>query len=57
MPVSDQEIWMAANLIINRLGAEARREIGPQPLLIERRMHGIAGSRMGQPKLQQRAGG
>ena len=26
MPVSDQDIWMAANLIIKRLGAEARRE-------------------------------
>ena len=26
MPVSDREIWTAANLIIKRLGAEARRE-------------------------------
>ena len=26
MPVSDHEIWTAANLIIKRLGAEARRE-------------------------------
>jgi hypothetical protein len=26
MPVSDQDIWMAANLIIKRRGAEARRE-------------------------------
>jgi hypothetical protein len=26
MSVSDQEIWTAANLIIKRLGAEARRE-------------------------------
>lgn len=26
MPVSDLEIWTAANLIIKRLGAEARRE-------------------------------
>ena len=26
MPVSDREIWTAANLIIKRLGTEARRE-------------------------------
>ena len=26
MPVSDREIWTAPNLIIKRLGAEARRE-------------------------------
>jgi hypothetical protein len=26
MPVSDLEIWTAANLITKRLGAEARRE-------------------------------
>jgi len=26
MPVSDREIWTAANRIIKRLGAEARRE-------------------------------
>jgi hypothetical protein len=26
MPVSDREIWAAANLIIERLGAEARRK-------------------------------
>jgi hypothetical protein len=26
MSVSDHEIWTAANLIIKRLGAEARRE-------------------------------
>ncbi len=26
MPVSDREIWTAADLIIKRLGAEARRE-------------------------------
>jgi hypothetical protein len=26
MPVSDREIWTAADLMIKRLGAEARRE-------------------------------